>query len=83
MKIGLILFAMFIMSLIVLGVLADADNHNRLVKFCKDNGFEYVEQAQWKYEDSMCVKIVDNTRIESVVDKCGNNWCFVKQEKAE
>lgn len=80
----IIISTMIIFSVLLIGlVYSDIQSNNTLKNFCNSNGYEYHEKAATRWDQTMCIKVEDNTRIESNVGRCGDRWCFVKQEKAE
>ncbi len=82
---GLVFFIIIILCLLLVfsAVYLDFETRDKLKDFCESNGFNYSEVAILRVEESKCIKVKDNIRFESIVDKCGKNWCFVNSEVKE
>ncbi len=81
--IGMILFfivAGLIISIIIYIQVTEDKKHK---EFCQNNGFETYKNAQFRWENSICIKIEDNYRVEKKYDRCGQRLCFVKNDAKE
>lgn len=79
----LIFFSCFLGVFVVLPAYASHLWVEDIKGFCQENGYtSYDQETNWGDNDYFCMRVEDNYKIRQPIDKCDNEWCFIKTNDA-
>ena len=69
-------------SLVVVGSIGMHKDQEQSKSFCQDNGFESYEQGVFRIDNDICIKVEDGYRVEKEFGRCGEVYCFIRNDDA-